>query len=198
MKYYHGSPNGNLTKLTTAKSNDGYVWLAEQYAFAVLYGGCPVRFWRVNKTNGKLVIREIAKDGLLKMYKGKACYIYSAENVGEFEQYDHIGRKSIRLNHDVDIKLDEIIPDVYEKIIELYNNSEIEIDFWDNFTEEQKRIEQEKIIRKFAPNMKVEHEKFPEEYEIITNLIPELKLENLKDIKQFETLEDIRQSEEKK
>ena len=198
MKYYHGSPKSNLTKLTTEKSNDGYVWLAEQYEYAVLYAGCPVRFWRVNKTNNKLVIREVAKNCLLRMYKGKKCYICSAENVGEFEQFDYNGRKSIRLTHDVNIKLNEVIPDAYEKIMELYNTGVIEIDFWDNYTEEEKIKVQQNTIKKFAPAMKVEYNKFPEEYAIITDLLPELKLENLKDVQQFETLEEIRKSEEKK
>lgn len=198
MKYYHGSPKSDLKELTIERSNDGYVWLAENYEYAVLYGGCPVRFWRVNKTNGKLVIFEVAKDSLLRMYKGKKCYIYSTENVGEFEQFDYIGRKSIRLTHDVEIKLDEVVLDVYEKIIELYNKGIIEIDFWDNYTEEKKTKIRQNIINKFSPAMEIEKRMFPEEYEIITDLIPELKLENLKDVKQFQSIEEIRQLEEKK
>lgn len=54
MKYYHGSRVKNLKKLTLDKSNDGYVWLAESYEFAVMYGANSIRFWKVNPTNGQV------------------------------------------------------------------------------------------------------------------------------------------------
>ncbi|MBQ8615527.1 MAG: hypothetical protein IJ415_03065, partial [Clostridia bacterium] len=115
MRYYHGSPNGNLTKLTTKKSVDGYVWLAEDYCFALMYAANHTRFWAVDKETGKLIIREVKPNSLELMYKNKPCYIYSVKNVGEFERYDHKGRKSIRLDHDVEINEKEFIPDAYEK-----------------------------------------------------------------------------------
>lgn len=180
MKYYHGSRNGDLKKLTTEKSNDGYIWLAEDYCFAVLYAGNGVRFWAVDEKTGKLKIREVQPGSLELMYKNKPCYIYSIENVGEFEQYNHRGRKSIRLNHDVEIREKEFIPDTYEKIMQLEKEGRLLIDRYCDNTKEQQQKSRENIINTFKPHMQVEHDKFPEEYELLTTLFEELKLENIK------------------
>lgn len=179
MKYYHGSRTKNLKMLTLDKSNDGYVWLAEQYEFAVLYGASPVRFWGFNKQTNKLVIREICESCFEKMYKNKKFYIYSATEVGEFEQSDHLGRKSIRCKHDVKLNLEETVEDAYKKIMELYTTGKIELRFWGNYTLEEKEKEKNRIIKTFSPVMQEEHDKFPEEYKLLTEMVPELKLENL-------------------
>ncbi len=178
MKYYHGSRVKDLKMLSLDKSNDGYVWLAESYEFAVLYGANAVRFWKVNENNGKLIIREVAENCLEKMYKGKECYIYSAEDVGEFEQANHLGRKSIKLKHDVNLKLEEHIVDAYDKIMRLYREGRIEIWFWKDYSEDRKRKETDSLIKTFGPVMQDEHDRFPEEYDLLTDLCPELKLKD--------------------
>ena len=179
MKYYHGSPNGSLTELTTEKSNDGYVWLAEDYCFAVMYAGNPTRFWAVDEATGKLIIREVQQGALELMYKNKPCYIYTFSNVGEFEQYNHKGRKSIRLNHNIKIEEKEVIPDAYNKIIELEKQNKLIIRRWNTLTEEQQKREKENIIKTFKPVMEDEFNRFPEEYELLTTLFKELKQENI-------------------
>ena len=179
MKYYHGSRDGNIKKLTTQKSNDGYVWLAEDYCFVVLYAGNQTRFWAVDENTGKLIVREVQPGSLELMYKNKPCYIYSVENVGDFEQYDRKGRKSIRLNHDVDVAEKEFIPDAYEKITQLEKEGRLIVRRWNTLTLEQQEEEKERIIKVFAPHMQTEFDKFPEEYKLLTTLFEELKLENI-------------------
>lgn len=179
MKYYHGSRVKDLKKLTLDKSNDGYVWLAESYEFAVMYGANSIRFWKVNPKTGKLILREVAPNCFEKMYKGKQCYIYSADKVGDFEQADYLGRKSIKLKHDVNLNLEEYVPDAYDKIMALYKNGNIELWFWKDYSEEQKQNVIASLIKRFAPVMQDEYERFPDEYALLTELRPELKLENL-------------------
>ena len=179
MKYYHGSPNGNLTELKTQKSNDGYIWLAEDYCFALLYAGNPVRFWAVDKESGRLIIREVQPNSLELMYKNKPCYIYSISNVGEFEQYNFKGRKSIRLNYDVKIEEKEFIPDAYEKMLELEKQGILILRRWNDLTLEQQEDEKASIIRTFKPVMQEEFNRFPDEYKLLTELFEELKLENI-------------------
>ena len=179
MRYYHGSRSKDLKRLTLENSNDGYVWLAEQYEFAVLYAGNSLRFWDYNFDTDKLIIREIAENCFERLYKGVECYIYSAEDVGEYERSDRHGRRSIRCQHDVDLTLYEYIPDVYEKIMQLYREGKIELRFWHNYSPEEQEREKNSIIRKFAPTMQEEHDRFPDEYRLLTSLIPELKIENL-------------------
>lgn len=70
MRYYHGSRSKDLKRLTLENSNDGYVWLAEQYEFAVLYAGNSLRFWDYNFDTNKLIIREIAENCFERLYKG--------------------------------------------------------------------------------------------------------------------------------
>ena len=168
MKYYHGSPNGNLNELTTEKSNDGYIWLAEDFCFALLYAGCPIRFWAVDKETGKLIIREVKEGSLKLMYKNKPCYIYSFTNVGEFEQYNHKGRKSIRLSHNLKTENKEYIPDAYEKILELEKQNKLIIRKWNTLTKEEQIAEKQRIIETFKPVMQDEFNRFPEEYELLT------------------------------
>ena len=179
MKYYHGSRTRDLKKLSIDKSNDGYVWLTEQYEFAVLYAGNSVRFWDYNFKTNKLIIREIAENCFKKMYKGVDCYIYIGKNIGEFDRFDHRGRRSIRCGHDVDLVLFEHIPDVYDKIMELYRDGVIELQFWEDYSPKEQEEKRYSVIRQFAPVMQEEYEKLRDEYNLITELIPELKLENL-------------------
>ena len=183
MVYYHGSPNGDIKELTTEQSNDGYVWLAEDYSFALLYAGSPIRFWAVDKETGKLIIREVKPGSLELMYKNKLCYIYSISNVGDFEQYNFKGRKSIRLNHNVKIENKEVIPDAYDKIMELYKENKLIIRWWNSLTEEEQQVERNNVIKTFKPVMQDEFNRFPEEYKLLTELFEELKLENLENEK---------------
>lgn len=179
MKYYHGSPNGEISKLTVEKSVDGYVWLAQDYCFALLYGANHTRFWAVDKNTNKLIIREVQPGSLELMYKNKSCYIYSTENVGEFEQFDFAGRKSIRLSHDVEIETKEYIPDAFEKIKELEKQGKLIIRYYNDMTTEQKQNEKEKIINTFKPVIKETYEKFHDDYLILSTLFEELKIENI-------------------
>ena len=183
MNYYHGSRTKDLKKLTIDKSNDGYVWLTEQYEFAVLYAGNSIRFWDYNFKTNKLIIREVAPNCFEKMYKGVECYIYIGKNIGEFEKSDHRGRRSIKCKHDVDLELFEHIPDVYDKIMQLYKNGTIELQSWKDYSPKEKEEKRNSIIRQFAPIMQEEYDKFREEYNLLTDLIPELKLENLSENK---------------
>ena len=179
MKYYHGSRVKGLKKLSLEKSNDGYVWLAEQYEFALMYGANSLRFWDYNNKTQKLIIREIAPNCFEKLYKGRECYIYSAKDVGEFEQSNHLGRRSIRCKHDVELQLEEYIPDAYEKIMKLYRDGVIELKFWKDYSPEEQSNEIKNLVTKFTPIMQIEFDKFRDEYNLLVDLRPELKLENI-------------------
>ncbi|MBR6778765.1 MAG: hypothetical protein IKM43_01245 [Clostridia bacterium] len=177
MKYYHGSQNGNLTKLSLDKSVDGYVYLTPDYNFAVLYAGSLLRFWKYDFEQQKLIIREVVKDGLKKMYKNKPCYIYSTEELGEHEEMDVMGRKTVRMQHDVELTDKQYIPDAYEKIIELYNQGKIIIWFWEDYSEEQKIKVKQNVIDKFKPHMEEFKEKFKPNYDLVVELFPELEID---------------------
>ncbi len=129
IKYYHGSRNADLKTLCIEKPRRNYVYLTPQYEFALMYAGNSLRFWNFNFETNKLIIREVAPNSLEKLYKGKTCYIYSATEVGEFERADCNGRKAIKMKHNVDLTFEEVVPDAYEKIMQLYNQGEIEIWF---------------------------------------------------------------------
>ena len=179
--YYHGSRNGDIKELTLDKSNDGYVWLIENYAFAVVYGGCSVRFWAANKQNNKPIVREVCEDSLEKMYKGVKCYVYCVddEDVGEYEQYDYKGRKSIRLKHNVKVKNRIVIEDAYEEIMRLYKAGELEIRFWENRDETERMKDQKNVIDLLCKDMRMNYEKYPEDYAVLVKLFPETKLKEL-------------------
>ena len=185
MKFYHGSPNGNLKKLTMEKANHGAIFLAEDYCFAVFYAGCPLRFWETTE-DGKLIIRELAENGLEILYKNKSCYVYSVDEskLNDYKRTEYLRRKTIEVTHDVELNESEFIPDALEKILQLEKENKIVIKRWKDLTDEQKTKEREKIVKKFTPAMQIEYDKFPEEYVLITKMFPELKLENLnKEIK---------------
>lgn len=177
MKYYHGSRSNNLKVLSIEKSNDGYVWLTEQYEFALLYAANSLRFWDYDFKTNRLIIREISENSFEKMYKGVECFIYYAEDVQDSEQVNHMGRPSIRCTHDVNLSLYEHIPDAYDKIMELYKKGIIELKFWENYTLQEKEYEINKIINSFYPIMRIEKEKAPAEYNLLVELRPELKIE---------------------
>ena len=73
----------------------------------------------------------------------------------------------------------EVIPDAYNKIIELEKQNKLIIRRWNTLTEEQQKREKENIIKTFKPVMEDEFNRFPEEYELLTTLFKELKLENI-------------------
>jgi len=179
MKFYHGSPNGNLKKLTMDKANHGAIFLAEDYCFAVMYGGCSLRFWNTTE-DGKLIIREVVENGLEILYKNKPCYVYSVDEskLKDYKRTEYNRRKTIEVTHDVELDEVEYIPDVLEKIIQLEKEGRIVIWHWENYTEEEKQRERNNVM-KFKSGMQLEHDKFPEEYELLTKMYPELKLENL-------------------
>lgn len=179
--YYHGSRNGDIKELTIAKSNDGYVWLIEDYCFAVLYAGSSVRFWACNKDNGRLIIREMCEHGLEKMYKGVKCYIYCIEdeNVGEFERYDYKGRKSIRTTHDVKVDKRIVIDDAYDEIMRLYNEGELELQLWDKRDKREREEDQKKVKDLLCKDMRLNYEKYPEDYDVLVRLFPDTALKEL-------------------
>jgi len=176
MKFYHGSDNGNLIKLTVEKSNDGYIYLTPMYPFAVLYAGNSTRFWTFDKEKQKLVIREVCKDSLKKMYKGRKCYIYSTDEISDYEESEYLGRKTFRTKKDVVLKEKEVINDAYDKIMEMYEKGEIILQFWDKLTEEQKQKERDGVVKKFSPHMKEFYLKYRKDYDELTNLFPEMSL----------------------
>ena len=180
MKFYHGSPNGNLKKLTMDKANHGAIFLAEDYCFAVMYAGCPLRFWGT-KEDGKLVIWEKAENCLEILYKNKPCYVYSVDesNLKDYQKSEYKRRKTIEVTHDVELDECEFIPDALEKILQLEREGRLYIKRWNDLTEDQKTKEKDRFIKQFAPAMQLEHDKFPEEYDLIIKMFPELKLENL-------------------
>ena len=178
MKYYHGSQNGNLTELTVEKSNDGYVYLTPDYSAAVLYGACSLRFWDFDVKANKLIIKEIAKDSFKTMYKGVPFYIYSTDDIGEFEESDVRGRKAFRMKHDVKLKEKEFVPDAYEKIMELYNKGELILHFWDDYTEEEKQQKIESLHRVFTKEVMLDEKtRFRDEYELFIKIRPEMKID---------------------
>lgn len=171
MKYYHGSSNGELTKLTLNKSNDGYIYLTPDYATAVFYGGAPIRFWAWNNQTQKLVVREMCKNCLKKLYKGKSCYVYATENVVKFKTDNYKGRPAIKLAHDVTLEEKEFIPDVYKKLLQLERSGELEIFRWKNHTKQQKLNEIEGI--KLLIN-KTDPQKYPQDWQLLCTLYPHL------------------------
>lgn len=179
--YYHGSRNGEIKELTLEKSHDGYVWLAEDYCFAVLYAGNSVRFWGINRNNGKLRIRELCENGLEKMYKGVKCYIYCVEdeNVGEFERYDYKGRKSIRVQHDVKIDKRIVIDDAYDEIMRLYNEGRLELLLWNERDEKEREEDRQRTLAQLCKDMKENHEKYPEDYATLIKIFPETELKEI-------------------
>ena len=185
MKFYHGSPNGNLKKLTMDKANHGAIFLAEDYCFAVMYAGNGLRFWETQE-DGKLIIREVAENGLELLYKDKPCYIYSVDEsqLKDYKKSEYLRRKTIEVTYDVDLDEVEFIPNVLEKILQLEKEGKLVVRRWETLTQEQQTKEKEGIINKFITGMQIEHDKFPEEYKLLITMFPELKLENInKEIK---------------
>jgi len=183
MKFYHGSPRGDLKKLTMENAKHGAIYMAVDYCFAVFYAGCVLRFWDTDE-NGRLIICEKAENGLEILYKNKPCYVYSVDekDVKDYKITEQNRRKAIETTHDVELSEVEYIPDALEKILQLEKDGKLLISRWKDLTEEQKEQTKGGLIKKFAPVMQIEYDKFYDEYILLTTLFPELKLENLKNL----------------
>lgn len=184
MKVYHGSKNGKLKKLKTSHAkagSKGVVYLAEDYAFAVFYGGCPIRYWHTDEM-GKLIVREQCKNGLEIMYKNQPCYVYVVDDaeLGEYEIEIHNRRRARKYFHDVNLSHAEVeyIPDVLEKLLQLEKEGKIIIWRWENYTEETKQaIKQSNLKLLNSPQlMQIEYFDYREEYEILIKMFPEAKI----------------------
>lgn len=185
MNYYHGSREKGLKRLEVKRSKDGYyVWLTDQYEYAVFYAGNNLRFRDYNSKTNKLVIKEVAENCFEKLYKGVDCYIYVAKDIGEFEVEEHFGRRAIRCHHDVDLEFYEYVPDVYDKIMQLYHKGVIELKFWNDYTKEEKKQEINSLKQKFNKKLMLKiYKNQREDYNKLIELIPELKLKIFKNNK---------------
>lgn len=176
MKYYHGSNNPNLTELSIHYANHGAVFLTKRYASALLYAASTCRFWKYDKQEDKIIFREVAENGLEKMYKGKKCYIYTTEDVKNVEEYEYNGCKNYKTLNNVKLESKETIEDAYEKIMELYNKGEIKIWFWKDYSEEDKKQIKESIKSTICSDMVLNYTKFREDYDVLVKLFPEFAL----------------------
>lgn len=176
MKYYHGSNNPNLAELSIHYTNHGAVFLTKRYASALLYAASTCRFWKYDKQEDKIIFREVAENGLEKMYKGKKCYIYTTEDVKNVEEYEHNGCKNYKTLNNVKLESKETIEDAYEKIMELYNKGEIKIWFWKDYSEEDKKQIKESIKSTICSDMVLNYTKFREDYDVLVKLYPEFAL----------------------
>lgn len=176
MKFYHGSDNPNLTELTTEFANHDAVFLTKRYGSAMLYAASTVRFWNYDKETDRIVFREVAENGLEKMYKGKECYIYTTEDIEDYEEYEHNGCKNYKTFRSVKLESKEIIHNAYDKIMELYKNGEIIVWFWKDYDEETKRSQKEKLKNTLCSDMVLNYTKFRKDYDILVKLYPEFAL----------------------
>lgn len=178
--YYHGSKNPDIKELTIDKSNDGYVWLIENFACAVAYAGSGVRFWAVD-SSGKPALREVCEDCVKKMYKGVKCYIYciADQDVGEYERCDYKGRKIIRLTHNVKVTNVIKIDDAYEEIMRLYKDGEIKICFWNDRPETERQEDQKRVKAALCGDMSLKKKERPEDYATLIKLFPDTELKEM-------------------
>lgn len=176
MKFYHGSDNPNIKELSMNYANHGAVYLTKRYEIALFYAACSVRFWNYDKENDKLIIREVCKDSLKKMYQGKQCYIYTTEDIADFEEYKHMGCKNYRTYQNVKLESKETIVDAYEKIMELYNKGELKLCLWEDYNEEQKQKQKERIKSTICSDMVLNYTKYRKDYDILVKLFPEFAL----------------------
>lgn len=178
MIFYHGS--NKLIKNSILLSNyreDNLIYLTDSYCMAVFYSGCGFRSWYWNDKTNKLIIIERCKDMLKKLYWNKKSYIYETENIDDYEELlTKNGKKCFVIkNRNVKIKRIETIKNVYEKIMELYNQGKLEIWFWKDMSKSQKikYKKQMKII--FNPDvLKKEKEMSIQTYNDMVNCFPYL------------------------
>lgn len=184
MEIYHGSKNGRLKKLKVERAkteSNGAVCFAEDYAVAVFYAGCPVRYWNTDAT-GKLIVREQCENGLEIMYKNQPCYVYAVDDkdLGEYKIETHNKRKERKYFHDVDLKNAKVeyIPDALDKLLELEKENKIIILRWIDYSEEEKqKIRQANLKILSVPQyMQMLYFDCREEYKILTKMFPETKI----------------------
>lgn len=182
MQFYHGSRNGNLTELSVDKSKDGKIWMTDDYNFAVMYGASSIRSWKW--TGEKLMIFELYKpDAFEIQFKGQPFYIYKTEDVSNFEisisDQKRYQKPFYTTTHNVKLVSKQLIPDAYEKLLELHKKGEIILYFWEDSLKENPTLA-EKLKQNFKESIikyiqEGDYEKkFPDDYKFCKKLFPEL------------------------
>jgi len=175
MKFYHGSQNGNLKELNL-QHYSGKIYLTDDEYVAFFYAGSSLRFGGYSK-DGKVVFQEKCSNCFKMQFAGHGCFIYQCE-VENFEVINHHFANHVYVSQEkAELKLIETVDDCYAKLLELAENGEIVLEFWEDYTKEQQKKITENFISTFGPHMQYEKNRFPEEYELLIRICPQLKVD---------------------
>lgn len=144
--FYHGTDNGNLSKLSTEKSKyDGKIFVTNREEVAIWY--TVKTFWYMygKDAGGNITFDELIPNQLEKMYKGKTGYIYTCENQ-DFEEFQSPVPNAWVSSKDVRLTNKKTIPDVYQHILALAENRKIKISFYNDLSAEDKEKRHNRII----------------------------------------------------
>lgn len=180
MRFYHGSREDGLKILSLEKSKDGNIYMTNDYATALMYAGNGFRSWEFHEDENKLYIVERCEDMVKKLYGGRKCYIYTTEDVEDYEIITQkpTNKKAYIVKHDVKLVEKETIDDAYQKIMELYSQGKIGIRFWKDMPKERQDRLTKSIKEHFnRETMEKERHISEETYNSIVNLFPYLALD---------------------
>lgn len=129
MKYYHGSQNPNIEKLTTDHSRDGFVYATTNRLVALTYAvKCFPNLFSTQ--NGKECFYELKPNLFEKMIKGKKAYIYTLEdkNFEPVEQSKMCGHQGcFKINQDVNVVEKEEVADAYAALLKYQKSGEFSL-----------------------------------------------------------------------
>lgn len=140
MKFYHGSKDANITKLTTHHSKDGYVYATSSRLVALTYAArrYPNLFF---SQNGRECFLEIKPNLFEIMTKGKSAYIYTLEqkNFSPVLQNNACGHQHcFKVNEDVCVIGKKYIHDVYNELMKYKARGQFKIIHYNEIDEETK------------------------------------------------------------
>ena len=166
--FYHGTNVGGLKELRPKSSNQGkYVYFAKnrlsvfpylanpcQVALDKKYGkGVKMVDYRIAQyrftPEGKLVFFDVWKNYLEDTFKGQTGYIYYFEDI---EGVTRLKSESeiYGLDRPIKVKDVEVIPDIYQELLRLSEEGQVELQFYKDLSDEYK----EKHAKRFLETYK--------------------------------------------
>ena len=149
---YHVSPITGLKTLRPHVSTHkkAYVYALENMVTAILFGAKHDDFDFIIDTDEQNipVIYECYPGALVKIYQGKRCSVYEVEN-GDFQRGKTAWAPELVCGHEVPVKKEIIIEDLYKRLLEEEQNGSLQIHRYEFSDTYRKKIASHIVDRLF-------------------------------------------------
>ncbi len=148
MEFYHGSKNGDIKKLVTSHTKDGFVYATSNRIVALTYAArCYPNLF--SSTDSKECFWELKPNLFKMMTGGKGVYIYELEdkNFEPVSQSNKCGHQHCyRIKENVKVVKKEFIPNVYDELLKYEKLGQFKIVKYEDMPRHQREMMTKEIV----------------------------------------------------